>query len=72
MPSWGYLLIAIVIILVLIAVFFISYYLNKKTPVPKGCEHLLIGDENCLSCNNVDCEIRNKKIKEKDSQKEEN
>ena len=42
--------------------------LNKKTPIPEGCEDLVIDDENCMKCNNVDCSIRQninfKKIEE--------
>lgn len=70
MESWGYLLIAVGIIVALIIIFFISYYFNKKTPVPKGCEHLKISDENCKACSNIDCDFKNK-INEKDSSKEE-
>ncbi|MBQ3253280.1 MAG: hypothetical protein IJA65_01885 [Acholeplasmatales bacterium] len=49
---------AILFIIALIAVFFITYVLNKKTPVPKGCEDILISDENCLSCGNTDCNVK--------------
>lgn len=58
----------IVVILLLVAVFFVSYVLNKRTPVPKGCEHINISEEFCLQCTNTDCTIKErfsvKKIKE--------
>ena len=53
-----YLLIGIIIIALLIAVFFISYVLNKKTPVPKGCENLLHDEEMCKNCSNTSCKIK--------------
>ncbi len=63
-----YTLLAIGIVLLLIAVFFITYVLNKRTPVPKSCEDIKISDDNCLACGNVDCHIKQgidlKKIEE--------
>lgn len=53
-----YLIIAILLIVGLVAVFFISYHYNKKTPVPPGCESLEISDENCSHCGNLDCNIK--------------
>ena len=55
-----YLIISIVVIAVLVGVFFLSYFLNKKTPIPKGCENLRIGKEGCTGCKNYDCSIRYK------------
>ena len=49
-----YLIIAIIVIVLLIAVFFITYVLNKKTPVPKGCEKVF--NEHCIGCKNTHCE----------------
>ena len=49
---------AIILIVALLAVFFISYVLNKKTPVPKGCEKLLYDDEMCAKCSNTSCKIK--------------
>ncbi|MGM9970452.1 MAG: hypothetical protein ACI35S_08670 [Anaeroplasma sp.] len=54
-----YLILSIIIILGLIILFFVSYVLNKKTPLPKGCEDIRISNENCLGCNNEDCKIKN-------------
>ena len=56
--TWVYLLLAILLIIGLVAVFFISYHFNKKTPVPEGCESLEISDENCSRCGNLDCNIK--------------
>lgn len=61
--KWIYLTIAIVLIIVLVAIFFVSYYLNKKTPIPKGCEDLLINKENCSSCKNYECDLNGIKDK---------
>ncbi len=74
MESWTYLLIAVGIIVALILVFFISYYFNKKTPVPKGCENLVANEENCKACNNFECDLKDKifnKEENKKSSKEE-
>lgn len=51
---------AITIIVLLVVLFFVSYLLNKRTPVPKGCEHLKISEEFCLNCTNTECEIHEK------------
>ena len=48
MPRVVYLIIAISVIALLIAAFFITYVLNKRTPVPKGCETLM-ENEHCAS-----------------------
>ena len=61
--KWIYLTIAIVLIIVLVAIFFITYYLNKKTPIPKGCEDILINKENCSSCKNYECDLNGIKDK---------
>ena len=58
MSKTGYLIIAISVILALLIVFVVSFVLYKKTPVPKGCENLLINDENCSACQNKDCALR--------------
>ncbi len=55
-----YLFIAIGVVVLLIAVFFVTYFLNKKTPVPKGCENIKLSEEGCLACHNTDCGIRQK------------
>ena len=50
----GYLIIAIVVIIVLVCLFFISYVMNKKTPIPKECQNLE-GNEHCIGCKNITC-----------------
>lgn len=55
MDKNGYLIIAIIVIVALLAVFVISFVVNKKTPVPKGCEDLKVSDEKCQSCSNTSC-----------------
>ena len=58
MSQTGYLILAISVILALLIVFVVSFILYKRTPVPKGCENLLINEENCAACNNKDCALR--------------
>ena len=53
-----YLIGAILLIVGLLATFFISYVSNKKTPVPKGCENLLRDEEMCATCPNTSCKIK--------------
>lgn len=50
----------IVIIILLVVLFITTFVLNKRTPVPKGCEHIKISDEFCLNCTNTDCQIHEK------------
>lgn len=55
---------AVLIAVVLFALVIVSYYLNKKTPVPEGCENL---HPDCKGCGITSCAIRNdmmKKIEE--------
>lgn len=52
------LIIAIIVIVALIFIFIGSYVLNKKTPLPKGCENLKINDDVCLACNRTECKIK--------------
>ena len=53
-----YLIGAIILIAALLATFFVSYVLNKKTPVPKGCEKLLVDEELCANCSNTSCKMK--------------
>lgn len=63
-----YLIIAIAVIALLVALFFITFIISKKMPKPKGCEDIEISDEHCMNCSNFDCNIRRRaeidKIKE--------
>lgn len=56
MPDWARWLLAIGLLLVLVAVFIISFILYRKTPVPKGCENLEKPSEaKCHGCNITGC-----------------
>ena len=57
------LIIAIVVIAILIGVFFVSYILNKKTPVPDECLELKIEASKCAACSNTSCSLRKKEEK---------
>ena len=50
----GYLIIGIGVIILLIALFFIGYILNKKTPIPEECKNL-VDEEKCSGCANKLC-----------------
>lgn len=52
--------VAIIVIVILLSLYIVFYLMNKKTPVPKGCENLKISDENCSSCTNMDCSFHKK------------
>ena len=64
MTQTGYLILAISILVVLLAIFIISFVLYERTPVPKGCEDIKISEEKCASCNNKECSIFKDKNKE--------
>ncbi len=59
------LIVAIVIIVLLIGLFFVSFVMNKKTPIPENCRHLA-NEEACEACNMYDCAFNkiNEVIKE--------
>lgn len=63
MPEWGYLIIAIALIVILTIIFFISFIVYRKTPLPKGCEDMKIDDNKCLSCSNEMCQFKKRKEK---------
>ena len=56
MPN-PYLIIAIALIALIAIIFVTSFIINRKTPLPKGCEDLKIEESKCLACNNSDCKI---------------
>ena len=60
MTTTGYLIISIALIVGLVALFIISFLINKRTPKPKGCEDIEVTEENCLNCGRYDCKVRNK------------
>lgn len=65
MPQWGYILIAVGILVFLLVVFFVSFVLYRKTPVPKGCEHIKIDEKTCAACQNDSCQFYHRDRKEK-------
>ena len=75
MTTTGYLIISIGLIAFFVVLFFVTFVINRKTPVPKGCENLKISEENCSMCNNTSCSIKEKfdieKIKEEINKEEE-
>ncbi len=64
MTQTQYLILAIVILVVLLAVFIISFVIYRRTPVPKGCEELLMDEEKCSSCGHSECSFYKKKDNE--------
>jgi hypothetical protein len=38
------------IIVFLIVLFFVTFVRNRKTPDPKGCDHIKINEKNCGAC----------------------
>ena len=55
MTQTGYLIIAISILVALLVVFFVSFVLYMRTPVPKGCEDIKASEEKCSSCSHSEC-----------------
>ena len=52
MADWVSILIGIGVITLLVTLFIVGYRLNKKTPLPEGCEGLT---SECSSCGTVSC-----------------
>ena len=65
MSKEAYLIIAITILVALLVVFVVSFVLYQRTPVPKGCEHIKISEENCSSCSHKECSFYKEKGEEK-------
>lgn len=57
MSQVGYLVLAIVILVSLLAIFIVSFVLYIRQPVPKGCENIKINEENCSSCAHKECKF---------------
>lgn len=55
MSSVGYLILAIAILVILLVTFIISFVAYRRTPLPKGCEHLKMDDQKCASCGHSEC-----------------
>lgn len=52
-----YLIIAIALIALIAVIFIVSFIINRRTPLPKGCENIKIEEQTCLACSNSDCKI---------------
>ncbi len=60
----GYTAIAVVIIIILLAAFVLSFYLYKKTPEPKNS--IFKNKNMCEGCSQEFCVYKDNKIKEKE------
>ncbi|MCR5350215.1 MAG: hypothetical protein K6E20_04400 [Acholeplasmatales bacterium] len=62
------LVLSIILIAIFVIIFIVSFVINRKTPKPKGCEDILISEENCMGCQIESCAVKQKldieKIKE--------
>lgn len=71
LANTGMLVLAIIIIVLLIASFFITYLINKKTPIPKGCEEIAYNVQNCSGCKQYACEYHIRAAEALEKMKEE-
>lgn len=53
-------LIAAGVIAFLVILYLVLYTMNKKTPVPKGCENIKDLESKCASCTNEACSFKKK------------
>lgn len=65
MSQIGYLILAISVIILLLAVFIVSFILCKRVPVPKGMEEQKRNAEKCASCSNLMCHYHEDESEEK-------
>lgn len=66
MGKTGYVILAVGIIVLLLVIFFVSFVLYRKTPLPKGCEALKPG-EGCSKCTITSCDLYNEYHEENDT-----
>lgn len=59
--------IGILVLIALSGLLFVLYILNKRTPLPEGCEDLYIDDEKCKGCSNEACAIK-RRINDKEGE----
>jgi len=68
MSSTVALVLSIIIIAFFVIIFIVSFVINRRTPKPKGCEDIMISEENCSGCQIESCSIKQRldieKIKE--------
>ena len=60
MSQAGYLAIVIALIAVLGVAFVLTFVLYRRTPAPKGCEHLTPGEGKCGGCADTSCPFQAK------------
>ena len=64
MTQGQYLFLAIAILVILLITFIVSFVIYRKTPVPKGCEDMVMNEEKCSSCGHSECSFYKKKDNE--------
>ena len=64
MTQGQYLFLAIAILVILLITFVVSFVIYRKTPVPKGCEDMVMNEEKCSSCGHSECSFYKKKDNE--------
>ena len=64
MSQVAYLIIAISILVALLVVFVVSFIMYRRTPVPKGCEDMVMSEEKCAACGHTECSFHAKENKE--------
>lgn len=55
-----YLLIAIMILVALLVIFFVTFVIYRRTPLPKGREDMKMAEEKCEACSNQNCMFHKK------------
>ena len=60
MSQTGYLILAISILVGLLVLFFVSFVIYRRTPVPKKCEDILASEEKCAGCSHTECQFNKK------------
>ena len=68
MPIWLRWTLAILILVILLVTFIVSFILYRKTPVPKGCEDLEASEEKCASCKVEGCSLNLYRQKKKENE----
>ncbi len=48
-------ILAILVIILLVAIFVVSYILYRRTPAPKGCENIHPNEQKCHGCKETSC-----------------
>lgn len=51
-------ILAVFLIIGLFVLVLVSYVLNRKTPLPEGCEEIKISTQKCAACKNEACEMK--------------